>query len=74
MDNRDRADGMGITEIGVMGIQTIDLNSSIPGQIDCHFTDNIFRCIFVNGKFCILNKISLKCVPRGPIDNNQALV
>ena len=24
--------------------------------------------------FCILNKISLKLVPRGPIDNNPALV
>ena len=31
-------------------------------------------CIFVNEKFCILIKISLKFVPKGPIDNNQALV
>ena len=36
--------------------------------------DDIFRCIFVNEKFCILNKISLKFVPKGPIDNNSALV
>ena len=28
----------------------------------------------VNEKFCILNKISLKFVPAGPINNNQALV
>ena len=28
----------------------------------------IFRCIFVNEKFCILIKISLQFVPRGPID------
>ena len=35
---------------------------------------NIFRCIFVNEKFCNLIKISLKFVPKGPIDNNPALV
>ena len=36
--------------------------------------DDIFRCIFVNEKFCILIEISLKFVPKGPIDNNPALV
>ena len=36
--------------------------------------DDIFRCIFVNEKFCILIKISLKIVPKGLIDNNAALV
>ena len=25
-----------------------------PGQNSCHFADNIFRCIFVNEKLCIL--------------------
>ena len=50
------------------------INSYPPGQNGCHFTDDIFKCIFVNGKFCILIKISLKCVPKGPIDNNPALV
>ena len=44
------------------------------GQYGRHFTDDIFRCIFVNEKFCILIKISLKFVPKGPIDNNLALV
>ena len=38
------------------------------------FADNIFRCIFVNEKFCILVKISLQFVPKSPIDNNPALV
>ena len=33
-----------------------------------------FRCIFRNEKFCILIKISLKFVPKGPTDNNPALV
>ena len=38
------------------------------------FADDIFRCIFVNEKFCILIKILPKFVPKGPIDNNPALV
>ena len=50
------------------------LNSSPPGQNGHHFADNIFRCIFMTEKFCILIKISLKFVPKGPIDNNPALV
>ena len=34
----------------------------------------ISKCIFTNEKFCILFWISLKFVPKGPIDNNSALV
>ena len=49
------------------------INSSPFVQNGSHFTDNIFRCIFVNEKFCILVKILLKFVPKGPIDNNPAL-
>ena len=45
-----------------------------PGQNDRHVADGIFRCIFMNEKFCILSKISLKFVPKGPFDNNPALV
>ena len=32
-----------------------------------------FGCIFVNEKFRILFKISLKFVPKDPINNNPAL-
>ena len=39
-----------------------------------HFADNIFKCISVNEKFWILNKIKLKHVPLGPIYNMAALV
>ena len=49
------------------------INSSPPAQNGRLFADDIFRCIFVNEKFCILIKIS-KFVPNGPIDNNPALV
>ena len=38
-----------------------------------HFADDIFRCIFMNEKFCILIKIPLKFVPEGPIGNNPVL-
>ena len=50
------------------------LNSSPPGQNGRHLADQIFRCIFVNEKFCILIEISMKFVSNGPIDNNPALV
>ena len=50
------------------------INSSPRGQNGRHFTDDIFRDIFMNEKSYILIKISLKFVPKGPIDNNQALV
>ena len=45
-----------------------------PGQNGRHFADDIFRCIFVNEKFCILINIILKFVSVGPIDNNPSLV
>ena len=44
------------------------------GQNGRQFAGDMFRCIFVNKKFYILIKISLKFVPKGPIDNNTALV
>ena len=36
--------------------------------------DDIFKCIFLNEKNKIPIQISLKLVPRGPIDNKPALV
>ena len=49
-------------------------SSSPPEQNVRHFTDDIFRRIFVNEKFDILIKNSLKFAPKGPINNNPALV
>ena len=54
--------------------QSCHFNSSAPGRHGRHFTDNIFIHVFVNEKFCILIWISLKFVPKGPIENNPALV
>ena len=36
--------------------------------------DDIFKCFFLNEKFCVSIQISSKFVTKGPIDNNQALV
>ena len=52
----------------------LSINSCPPGQNSHHFTDDIFTCIFVKEKFWILIKISLKFIPKGPIDNNPVLV
>ena len=61
-----------LTHICVTGPQWV--NSSPPRQNGCYFTDDIFNCIFVNEKFCILIRISLKFVPKSPVDINPVLV
>ena len=38
-----------------------------------HLADDIFRCIFVNEKICVMIKNSLKFVPMDSVDNNPAL-
>ena len=48
--------------------------SSPPGQYVRHFADDIFKCIFINEKSCILIWISLKFFPKCPIDNKSSLV
>ena len=45
-----------------------------PGQNGRHFADDIFKCIFLNENVWIPIKISLKFVPKGPINNIPALV
>ena len=49
-------------------------NTLRPGQNGRHFADDIFKCIFLNENAWIPVKISLKFVPRGPINNIPALV
>ena len=50
------------------------VNTLRPRQNGCHFTDDIFKCIFLNENVWIPIKISLKFVPKGPINNIPALV
>ena len=49
-------------------------NSFPPGQNVRHFVGDLFRCFFMNEMCCILIRISLKFVPKGPIDYKAALV
>ena len=55
-------------------ITKMAINSLRPRQNRCHFADNIFKCNFLNENVWIPMKISLKFVPKGPIDNIPALV
>ena len=50
------------------------INSLRPRQNDRYFADDIFKCILLNENFLILDKISLKYVPYGLIDNIASLV
>ena len=36
-----------------------------------YFADGIFRCIFVNEKFCILIRLSIEFVPKDPVKKNS---
>ena len=51
-----------------------NFNSLKPRQNCRHFAHGIFKCIFLNENVWILIKISLKYVPKGAINNTQALV
>ena len=50
------------------------LNTLRPRQNGRHFPDDIFICIFLNENAWILIKISLKFVPKGPVNKIPALV
>ena len=45
-----------------------------PRQNGRHFPDDMFKCIFLYENVLISIKISLKFVPKGPINNIPALV
>ena len=50
------------------------VNTSRPGQNGDHFADDTFKRIFLNENIKISFKISLKFVPKGPVDYFPALV
>ena len=50
------------------------VNTLRPRQNGRHFPDDIFKCIFLKENVWILIKISIKFVPKGPINNIPALV
>ena len=49
-------------------------NTLRPRQNVRHFADDIFKCIFLNKNVWISIEMSLKFVPKGPINNIPALV
>ena len=53
---------------------TESVNTLRPRQNGCHFPDDIFKWIFLNENVWISINISLKFVPRGPINNIPTLV
>ena len=59
-----------------MGIAICHLSSSLlrPRQNGRHFADDIFKCIFLNEHIWIPIKISLKFVPKCPVNNIPSLV
>ena len=57
----------------VIGLLLFFSNTLRQRHNGCHFAD-IFKFIFLNGKFCILIKISLKMILKGPIYNKSSLV
>ena len=50
------------------------INTLRPRQNGRYFADDIFKRIFLNEYVWIVIKISLKFVPKGPINNIPALV
>ena len=49
------------------------VNTLTPSQNDRHFSEDIFKCILLNENVWISIKISLKVVPKGPINNIPTL-
>ena len=50
------------------------INTLRPRQNGPHYTDDIFKSIFLNEYVWIPIKISLRIVPKGPINNIPALI
>ena len=50
------------------------INTLRPRQNGRHFADDIFKCIFLNENVWIPIKISVKFVPKGPVNITPALV
>ena len=62
------------TWYGTLELNSPTLNTLRLRQNGHYFADDTFKCIFLNETLRISNKISLKFVPKGPINNIPALV
>ena len=50
------------------------MNTFMSGQNGHHFADSILRFIFLNENCSALSEISPKCIPKGLINNDLALI
>ena len=60
--------------LGATGVWDWDVNSLRPKKNGRRFTDDIFKRIFLTENVRISIKVSLKFIPKCPINNNPALV
>ena len=60
--------------IGGIYFEVYYFNTLRPRQNGRHFADDISKCIFLNENVWIPVKISLRFVPKGPVNNISALV
>ena len=65
----DRCQAITLTDADSWSVITLR-----PRQNGRHFADNIFKCIFLNENAWISLMISLKFVPKVPINNIRSLV
>ena len=55
-------------------VLTLSINTLRPRQNGHHFADDIFKCIFMKENVWIPFKISLKFIPKDPVNNIPELV
>ena len=66
--------GVGVGRVMGVGSDILHFNTLRPRGNEQDFADDIFKRIFFNENVWISIKISLKFVPKGPINNFPALV
>ena len=67
--------GLAVTIFKTEAIRTrFKIDSLGPRQNGRHFAHDILECIFCNENIWILIEISVKFVPKGPIDNDSPLI
>ena len=72
--NTSATDALNILSTSAHMAQTMQVNTLRPRQNVRCFADDTFKRIFMNENVRISILISLKFVPKGPINNNPALV
>ena len=64
----------GHTHLGGIHMDQGNINTLRPRQNGRRFADDVFKCIFLNENIWISIKISLKFIPKDPVNNIPTLV